>query len=205
MFGLDQDADASAWVPIAQQDASTDIWRDLFLVGQTGPALVSPLKAIRERIIAIDHDLAIADVSYMDERVRESLWRQRFTSMVVAAFGLAALGIAILGIFGVTSYLITLRSHELGVRMALGATSSDILSMVLRQSAVLVAIGTLVGLAGAFGLTRVLQGLLFGVEPTDPLTFALVAGVLVATAMAASLGPARKAASTDPIKTLRFG
>jgi ABC-type antimicrobial peptide transport system permease subunit len=123
----------------------------------------------------------------------------------VAAFGLAALGIAILGIFGVTSYLITLRSHELGVRMALGATSSDILSMVLRQSAVLVAIGTLVGLAGAFGLTRVLQGLLFGVEPTDPLTFALVAGVLVATAMAASLGPARKAASTDPIKTLRFG
>jgi putative ABC transport system permease protein len=205
MFGLDQDADASAWVPIAQQDASTDVWRDLFLVGQTGPALVSPLKAIRERIIAIDHDLAIADVSYMDERVRESLWRQRFTSMVVAAFGLAALGVAILGIFGVTSYLITLRSHELGVRMALGATSSDILSMVLRQSAVLVAIGTLVGLAGAFGLTRALQGLLFGVEPTDPLTFALVAGVLVATAMAASLGPARKAASTDPIKTLRFG
>jgi predicted permease len=203
MFGLDQEADASAWVPIAQQGASTDIWRDLFLICHTGPALTSPLNSVRQRIIGIDHDLAIADVSYMDERLRASLWRQRFTSTVVTAFGVAALGVAILGVFGVTSYLIALRSHEVGVRMALGATSSDILRMVLGQSAVLVAIGTLVGLAGAFGFTRVLQGLLFGVEPTDPWTFALVAGVLVVTAMAVSLGPARKAARVDPIKTLR--
>lgn len=205
MFGLDQEAGASAWVPVAQQDASTDIWRDLFLVCHVRPGLMSPLETVRQRIIGIDHDLAIADVSYMDERVRASLWRQRFTGMVVAAFGLAALGVAILGVFGVTSYLIALRSHEVGIRMALGATSTNILRMVLGQSAVLVAIGTLVGLAGAFGLTRVLQGLLFGVEPTDPLTFTLVAGVLVVTAMAASLAPARKAARMDPIKTLRLG
>jgi ABC-type antimicrobial peptide transport system permease subunit len=141
----------------------------------------------------------------MDERLRASLWRQRFTSMVVAAFGLAALGVAILGVFGVTSYLIALRSHEVGVRMALGATSSDVLRMVLGQSAALVAIGTLLGLAGAFALTRVLQGLLFGVEPTDPLTFALVAGVLVVSAISASLAPARKAAHMDPIKVLWIG
>jgi putative ABC transport system permease protein len=203
MFGLDQEADASAWVPIAQQDVSTDVWRDLFLVCHVGPALMSPLQTVRQRIVGIDHDLAIADISYMDERLRESLWRQRFTSTVVAAFGLAALGVAILGVFGVTSYLIALRSHEVGIRMALGATSGDILSMVLGQSAVLVALGAFVGLAGAFGLSRVLEGLLFGVKPTDPLTLALVAGVLVVTAMAASLAPARKAARMDAIKTLR--
>ena len=118
---------------------------------------------------------------------------------------MSALAVAILGVFGVTSYLIALRSHEVGVRMALGATSGDILRMVLVQIAALVAVGTVLGLAGAFGLTRVLRGLLFGVEPTDPLTFALVAAILLVTAIAASLAPARSAARMDPIKALWIG
>jgi putative ABC transport system permease protein len=114
----------------------------------------------------------------------------------VAAFGLAALGVAI---------LIALRSHEVGIRMALGATSGDILRMVLGKNAVLVAAGTLVGSAGAFALTRLLQGLLFGVEPTGPGTFAMVAGILVFSAIFASLAPARRAARMDPIKALWIG
>jgi ABC-type antimicrobial peptide transport system permease subunit len=167
--------------------------------------LASPLAALRQRILAMDPELAIADVSYMDDRLRQSLWRQRFTSMVMAAFGFASLCIAVLGVFGVMSYLIARRSHEIGVRMALGATSNDILKMVLRQSGVLVVAGALSGLTGAFLVTRLLRGLLFGVEPTDPLTFGAVAGVLVLAALAASLAPARRASVTDPIRVLRMG
>jgi len=205
MFELDREPDAAAWVPIAQQDVSVDIWRDLFLVVETGPGLASPLAALRQRILAMDPELAVADVSYMDDRLRQSLWRQRFTSMVMAAFGFASLCIAVLGVFGVMSYLIARRSHEIGVRMALGATSNDILKMVLRQSGVLVAAGALSGLTGAFLVTRLLRGLLFGVEPTDPLTFGAVAGVLVLAALAASLAPARRASVMDPIRVLRMG
>ncbi len=103
------------------------------------------------------------------------------------------------------SYLIARRSHEIGVRMALGATSNDILKMVLRQSGVLVVAGALSGLTGAFLVTRLLRGLLFGVEPTDPRTFGAVAGVLVLAALAASLAPARRASVMDPIRVLRMG
>jgi ABC-type antimicrobial peptide transport system permease subunit len=139
----------------------------------------------------------------MDQRLGDSLWRQRLSSRVLAAFSLAALGIAVLGVFGVTSYLVALRSHEIGVRMAIGAGPRDILKMVLGQSVVLVAIGTVIGLLGALGLTRILQGLLFGIEPTDSFTFAMAAGVLAVSGLAACLGPARRASKVDPIVALR--
>ena len=139
----------------------------------------------------------------MEERVRDSLWRQRLSADVLGIFSLATLGIAILGVFGVTSYLITLRSHEIGVRMAIGARPSDILKMVLLQNLALVAIGTIAGLLGALALTRILEGLLFGVKATDSSTFAMVAGVLVAAAMSACLIPAYRAAKVDPIVALR--
>jgi ABC-type antimicrobial peptide transport system permease subunit len=131
------------------------------------------------------------------------LWRQRFSASVLGAFSLAALGIAILGVFGVTSYLVALRSHEIGVRMAIGARPADILKMVLGQSFVLVVMGSVIGLLGAFALTRVLQGLLFGVNPTDASTFAMVAGVLAVSSLVACLAPARRASKVDPIVALR--
>jgi putative ABC transport system permease protein len=139
----------------------------------------------------------------MEERVRDSLWRQRLSADVLGIFSLATLGIAILGVFGVTSYLVTLRSHEIGVRMAIGARPGDILKMVLLQNLALVAIGTVAGLLGALGLTRILQGLLFGVKTTDSFTFAMVAGVLVTAAMSACLIPAYRAAKVDPMVALR--
>ncbi len=203
MYALDREPDPAAWVPMAQQDGSEDLWRNLFLVANTGTEPSSVLAPVAKKIHAVDVELAITDVSSMEERLRDSLWRQRFSASVLGAFSLAALGIAILGVFGVTSYLVALRSHEIGVRMAIGARPADILRMVLGQSFVLVAIGTGLGLLGAYALTRVLQGLLFCVDPADSSTFAIVAGVLAISSLVACLAPARRAANVDPIVALR--
>lgn len=142
-------------------------------------------------------------VCFLDQRLSDSLWRQRFSASVLGAFSLAAVGIAMLGVFGATSYLVALRSHEIGVHMAIGASPANILKMVLGQNLVLVAIGTSVGLLGAFALTRVLQGLLFGVNPADSSTLGVVAGVLAISALLACLVPALRAAKVDPIVALR--
>jgi predicted permease len=203
MYAIESDPDSAAWVPMTQQDTGEDIWRNLFLVADTNVGPNTTLASVRQKIHGIDGTLAIADVSSMEERVRDSLWRQRLSASVLGVFSLATLGIAVLGVFGVTSYLVTLRSHEIGVRMAIGARPADILTMVLLQNLALVAIGTVAGLLGALGLTRILQGLLFGVEPTDWSTFAMVASVLVTAAVSACLIPAYRAAKVDPIVALR--
>jgi putative ABC transport system permease protein len=204
MYALERDPDPGAWVPIAQQNVSEDIWRNLFLVADTGIDPMNALASVSQMIRGIDPQLAIADVSSMEQRLRDSLWRQRFSSSVLGAFGLAALGIAVLGVFGVTSYLVALRSHEIGVRMAMGARPVDILRMVLRQSFVLVAIGIGIGLLASIGLTRVLQGLLFGIKATDSLTFAVVVAILMISALVACLLPAERAANADPTVALRM-
>jgi putative ABC transport system permease protein len=204
MYALERDPDPGAWVPIAQQNVSEDIWRNLFLVADTGIDPMNALASVSQMIRGIDPQLAIADVSSMEQRLRDSLWRQRFSSSVLGAFGLAALGIAVLGVFGVTSYLVALRSHEIGVRMAVGASPADILRMVLRQSFVLVAIGIGIGLLASIGLTRVLQGLLFAIKATDSLTFAVVVAILMIAALVACLLPAERAANADPVVALRM-
>ena len=204
MYALERDPDPGAWVPIAQQSVSEDIWRNLFLVANTGVDPMNALASVSQMIRGIDPQLAIADVSSMEQRLRDSLWRQRFGSSVLGAFSLAALGIAVLGVFGVTSYLVALRSHEFGVRLAVGARPVDILRMVLRQSFVLVAIGIGIGLLASIGLTRVLQGLLFGIKATDSLTFAVVVAILLISALVACLLPAERAAHADPIVALRM-
>lgn len=203
MYALDSDPDAAAWVPMAQQTASEDIWRNLFFVADAEGDPDTTLSAIRLRIRSIDAELAVADVTSMADRLGDSLWRQRLSSGVLGAFSLAALGIAVLGVFGVTSYLVALRSREIGIRMAIGAKPADIWKMVLRQNLLLVAIGIAFGLAGSLALTRLLQGLLFAVRPSDPLTLTVVAVALALAAVAASLVPARRAAKVDPLVALR--
>jgi putative ABC transport system permease protein len=204
IYALERDPDPAAWVPMAQQNGSEDIWRNVFLVADTGIEPTNTLASVSQTIRGIDSQLAIADVSSMEQRLRESLWRQRFSSSVLGAFSLAALGIAVLGVFGVTSYLVALRSHEIGVRMAVGARPADILRMVLRQSLALVAIGIGIGLLVSFGLTRVLQGLLFGIKASDSLTFAVVVAILMISALMACLLPAKRAAHVDPVVALRM-
>lgn len=203
MYALDGEPDPGAWVAMAQENGSEDIWRNLFLVANTEIEPSNAVAALGQKIHGVDAELAVTDVSSMDERLRESLWRQRLSASVLGAFSLAALGIAVLGVFGVTSYLVTLRSHEIGVRIALGARPTNILKMVLGQSLVLVAIGTVIGLLGASALTRVLQGLLFAVRPSDPSTFGMVAAVLAVSSIVACLAPALRAARVDPIVALR--
>lgn len=203
MYALDREPDPAAWVPMAQQDSGEDIWRNMYLVATSSINPADMLAGVRQRINSVDSGLALADVSSMDARLSDSLWRQRFSSALVFAFGLAALGIAVLGVFGVTSYLALLRSHEFGVRMALGARPGDIAGMVFRESLGQVAIGVVVGLGGAFGVTRILQGLLFGITPTDPLTFASVTILLVVAALLACMAPASRAAKVDPIIAMR--
>jgi len=203
MYALDSDPDAAAWVPMAQQMGSEDIWRNLFFVANAKGDLDTTLLAIRQRIGSIDPELAIADAASMTDRLRGSLWRQRLSSSVLGAFSLAALGIAVLGVFGVTSYLVALRSREIGIRMAIGAKRFDIWKMVVGQNLFLVAIGIAIGLTGALALTRLLQRLLFEVQPNDPLTLGLVALALTLAAVAASLVPAHRAAKVDPLVALR--
>jgi ABC-type antimicrobial peptide transport system permease subunit len=200
---MDIAPEPAAWVPITQQDNSESIFRSLYLVAHTGLAPSSALSAIQARFYNIDPDLALSDVATMDNRIGDSLWRQRFSAIVVSAFSLAALAIAALGVFGMTSYLVSSRTFEMGVRVALGATRLNIMSMILRQSTTMALLGAILGLLGCFATTRVLSRFLFGVSATDPLTLVGVALLLIAVAILASYLPARRAAAVDPIVALR--
>jgi putative ABC transport system permease protein len=203
MDNLELAPDPAAWVPIAQQDNSDSIFRNLYLVAHTSFAPPSALGAVRDRIHTIDPDLALSDVASMDDRLGDSLWRQRFSAIVVGAFSLAALAIAVLGVSGMTSHLVASRTLEIGVRMAVGATRGDVLRMILRESITLALLGVVVGLLGCIATTRVLSTFLFDISATDPLTLGAVALLLVAAACVASCFPARRAAAVDPLIALQ--
>ncbi len=204
MYSLESVPDPAAWVPIAQQENSDSILRNLYLIANTSVAPTSALGAIRVRIRGIDPDLALSDVASMEDRLGDSLWRQRFSAIVVGAFSVAALAIAVLGVFGMTSYVVACRTFEIGVRIAIGATPSDVLRMILWQSVSMALLGVALGLLGSLAVTRVLSTFLFGIQPTDPLTFGGVALLLLASAAAASYIPSRRAATVDPIVALRM-
>jgi predicted permease len=204
MDSLDRVPDPAAWVPIAQQADGDNIVRNLYLVVHTRAAPASALGAIRERIRGIDPDIALSDVASMEDRLGDSLWRQRFSAIVVGAFSIAALAIAVLGVFGMTSYVATSRTFEIGVRMAIGAAPADVLWMILGQSLSMAVVGVGLGLVGCVLTTRVLSAFLFGIQATDPLTFGGVALLLLAAAAAASYIPSRRAATVDPIIALRM-
>jgi predicted permease len=207
MYALDRAPDPAAWVPISQQALSAapsvDVWRSLYLVVESRIGPDATLAAVRDRIRGVDPDLALTDIASMDRRVSDSLWRQRFSGSVISAFGLAALGIALIGVFGVTSYLAMMRSREFGIRMAVGARPSDISQLVVRESVPQIVLGIATGLAAAWALARVLQGLLYGVTPGDPWTYAGASAVLGGVALAACLIPAMRAARSDPMRALR--
>ncbi|HKE24294.1 MAG TPA: ABC transporter permease [Bryobacteraceae bacterium] len=203
MYALDRAPDPAAWVPMAQQEDGAEVWRNLSLAADCGLEPGHALAGVRQRIREIDGDLALTNISSLDQLLSDSLWRQRFSGSVILAFGLAALGIALMGVFGVTTYLAALRSHEFGVRIAIGARPEDIARLVLRQSAQQITIGVAAGLIAAFALTRVLRGILYEIAPTDPLTFAAVTALLAIVALAACLIPALRASKVDPIIALR--
>lgn len=139
----------------------------------------------------------------MQDRMKDSLARQRFSTMMLGAFAVFALILAVVGVYGVMSYLVTQGTHDIGVRMALGAQRSSIVRMVIRQGLELTGAGVVFGLIGAAALTRVMASLLFGVSATDIVTFSTVPLILAAIALLASYLPARRATQVDPVVALR--
>ena len=179
--------------------------RTMFLVIRTslGDPL-GPLPFVRSRVAALDRNLPVARVSTMEQLMADSLARTRFSTTLLAAFATLALLLAAIGMYGVISYTVTQRGQEIGIRMALGARPHDAVILVMRQGAIPVLAGILAGLAMSLAGTRALGSLLFGVSPTDPLTFAGLSLLLAAVAFAAIFVPARRAARLDPIVALRY-
>jgi putative ABC transport system permease protein len=174
-----------------------DTWNSMVLVARTTiePTALAP--SIRQQVWAIDKDQPVYDVRSMNEVRARSVSLYSFSSISLGLFAGIALLLAAIGIYGVMSYAVTQRTQEIGIRMALGARATDVLKLVVRNGMSLALIGVAAGLAGAFGLTRLMGSLLFGVTPTDFGTFSLVA--LVACYL-----PARRATKVDPLVALRY-
>jgi putative ABC transport system permease protein len=162
------------------------------------------ISAVREQVWAVDKDQPVYDLRTMEQLLSESLAQRRFTMLLLGIFAGVALVLAVSGLYGVMSYTVVQRTHEIGLRMALGAQSGDVLKLVVGGGLKLVMIGVVIGLAAAFVLTRVMSSLLFGVSATDPTTFITTSLVLTSVAMLASYIPARRATKVDPLVALRY-
>ncbi len=146
----------------------------------------------------------MADARTMESLLASSIARARFIALLLAIFASVALALSAVGIYGVISYLVAQRSHEIGVRMALGARTADVVRLVLRKGMMLALVGVALGLTGALALTRVMTTLLFGVTPTDAVTFGGVSALLLIIALLACYIPARRATKVDPLVALRY-
>jgi putative ABC transport system permease protein len=159
--------------------------------------------AVRGIIRSADKELPVHKVATMEKMIADSTSQRRFSTILLGVFALIALILASVGLFGVMSYTVAQRTHEIGIRMALGATRADILKLVISQGLALVAAGVTVGLGAAFLLTRLMSHMLFGVSPTDRLTFVLLPCFLALVALVACYIPARRATKVDPLVALR--
>jgi len=195
--GLEQEAPLQVYLPLALRNSSS-----VGLVVRTEGAPLAFAKTVEQAIRSLDKDLPLRSRS-MDELLGNARARQRLTLTLLAILAGLALLLAGIGIYGVMSYAVTERQQELGIRLALGATTRDVLRLVLVQGMKLALLGLVLGLAAAFAATRWLQGLLYGVAPTDPLTFVGVALLLSGVALVACWLPARRATKVDPVIALR--
>src|SRR5262249_38893197 len=152
---------------------------------------------------AVDRDIPIYQVRTMRDRISDSMARQRFSTTMLTAFALFALVLAIVGTYGVMSFLVTQGTHDIGIRIALGAQMSNIVWLVVGRGMELAVIGVAVGLLGALALTRLMSSMLFGTTATDPMTFSAVPVILLAIALIAAYLPAKRATRVDPMVALR--
>ncbi len=197
-FGLDKENKPGFYQPYRQKDVAF-----MNLVVRTTADPETMISALRSRILSVDKFTAISRVRTLSDLVSESIAQPRFYTLLLAIFAGIALTLAALGIYGVVAYSVSQRTHEIGIRVALGAEASRILRLVVGRGLILILSGVGIGLGGAFALTRLLTGLLFEVRATDPTVFAVIALLLIAVALAACLVPARKATRVDPLVALR--
>ncbi len=197
--GLEDGPDIQAYVPHAQ-------WADsmMQLAVRTGSAPSGVIAAIRNEVRAVDKDIPIYQVATMDQLVTGATTSRRFTMLLVSSFAGLALLLAGLGIYSVIAYSVMQRTHEIGIRVALGAQLGDVLRLVIGQGMRLVFLGLALGLLASLALTRLMRSLLFGVSATDPVTFSMVALLLAIVALLACWLPARRATKVDPIIALRY-
>ena len=198
---------ATLYFPVMQlSKPSFGGWRSfpLTLVVRTNSKPEAMVGSVSNAVHTIDRDVPLQDVITMQDFIAESLSQQRLNMWLLAAFASLALLLAATGIYSVLSYSVRRRVQEIGIRMALGAQFTDIIQMILRQGARLALVGVAIGLGAAFALTRLMASQLFGVKPTDPLTFLSVALGLILIALVACYIPARRAAKVDPMVALRY-
>jgi putative ABC transport system permease protein len=197
--GLTKETRPHTYEPFAQ---APDRFMTLIVRSTSDPLPLVP--AIRSKVLELDNELPLQRVTALDRMISDSIRQQRFTSVVLSVFAGVALLLAAAGLYGVISYSVAQRTHELGIRVALGAQVKDVLGLVLRQGMTFVLVGEVLGIIGAFALTRLLSGLLFGVTPTDAPTFLAVTVGLTLVALLACYIPARRATKVDPLVALRY-
>ncbi|MGH9593430.1 MAG: FtsX-like permease family protein, partial [Bryobacteraceae bacterium] len=179
-------------------------YSSMMLAIRTDGQPLAYVSALRDLVRQMDADLPLSDIATMEQRMSVSISQQRFSALLLGIFAGIALLLAAVGIYGVVAYAVSLRTHEFGIRIALGAGRGDVLRLVLRHGARLAMLGVAIGLVGSLAATRLIQTLLFGVESYDPATFASVAALLSGVALLACWLPARRATRVDPIVALRF-
>jgi predicted permease len=197
-YGLDSDGRPAFYFPHTQATGN-----GMYLVARTSVEPASLASSIVREIHAVDPDAPVYDIQTMQTRLHDSLARQRFSMTMLGSFAAFALVLAAVGIYGVMSYLVTQGTHDIGVRIALGAQADSIVGMVVRQGMSVAGLGIVFGLAGAAALTRLMKSLLYGVSATDAVTFSAVAVFLAMVALAASYVPALRATRVDPLVALR--
>jgi len=198
-FGASDSSRALVWVPYAQRNG----WGLGILTVRTRGNPTDVVAAIRHELKVMDGAIALANVTTMDAAMERSMAGDRLLAVLLGAFAGLAVVLAAIGIFGVLSYAMAQRTRELGIRLALGAQRGDVLRLVAKETAPMVAGGVIIGLIGALGLARLVRTMLYEIQPNDPTTFAAVAGTLTLVAIAAAMVPARRASRVDPVIAMR--
>ncbi|MGB7022235.1 MAG: ABC transporter permease [Candidatus Acidiferrales bacterium] len=201
-YRLDRPVEPVIYVLYSQSDEQWKRWMTIVL--RTPNDSSGLIEEVKHEIWSVDSQIPVSDIQMMDQILAVSLAEQRFNMILLGAFAALALLLSTVGIYGVMACTVSQRTHEIGIRMALGAQRGDVLRLVVGQGAKLAWAGIIIGLAGALALTRLMASLLFDVTPTDPLTFAGMAIVLTIVALAACYIPARRAMRVDPMTTLRY-
>jgi putative ABC transport system permease protein len=198
------DAGVAPMIYMSNFQVASGVSRHAVFVVRTAGDPASLASAASRTIWSVDKDLPVFGVTTMNDVLAASVAQRRFSMSLLGGFAMLALLMAAIGLYGVLSYSVSQRMHEMGLRMALGANARDLMRLVVGQGIRAVLAGVAAGLLASFAATRLLAGMLFGVSPLDPFTFATVAGVLVAAALLASFVPARRATRVDPMVALRY-